>query len=222
MIHWWGGWRVALRIARREAWRAAGRSTLVLLMIALPVAALAFTAVQHDTFTLSPTERADRLMGTAEAVLAWPIDTAVAQDPADLEMWSNIDPGQGGGSDGPASMDRLLALLPSGSRLIPDQRGDLRMATLNGTGTIDARALDYADPLAAGILRPISGRPPAAADDVALTAQAATRLGAGVGGTVRLADGSRTFHVTAIVENPWPARRWTGRRQSGSPPSRRR
>lgn len=202
MIHWWGGWRVALRIARREASRAAGRSTLVLLMIALPVAALAFTAVQHDTFTLSPTERADRLMGSAEAVLAWPIDAPVAQDPADIEMWSNIDPGQGGGSDGPASMDRLLALLPSGSRLIPDQRGDLRMATVNGTGTIDARALDYADPLAAGILRPMSGRAPAAADDVALTPQAATRLGAGVGGTVRLADGSRTFHVTAIVESP--------------------
>ena len=41
-----GSWRAALRIARREARRARGRTALVLAMIALPVLALSFTAVE--------------------------------------------------------------------------------------------------------------------------------------------------------------------------------
>jgi putative ABC transport system permease protein len=49
------GWRPALRIARREARRARGRSLLVVAMILLPVAALSFAAVYTDTFTLTPT-----------------------------------------------------------------------------------------------------------------------------------------------------------------------
>jgi len=49
---WLHGWRVALRVARREARRAKGRSVLVIGMIMVPVAALAFAAVVNDTFTL--------------------------------------------------------------------------------------------------------------------------------------------------------------------------
>jgi len=37
-------WRTALRIARREAARSKGRSSLVVAMIALPVACLSFAA----------------------------------------------------------------------------------------------------------------------------------------------------------------------------------
>ena len=74
MTGWLGGWRAALRVARREARRARGRSALVLAMIMLPVAALAFIAVAQDTFTLTPNERANRLMGTAQALVAWPHD----------------------------------------------------------------------------------------------------------------------------------------------------
>jgi len=48
------GWRSALRIARREARRARGRSALVVAMITMPVAALAFAAVTQQTFQLTP------------------------------------------------------------------------------------------------------------------------------------------------------------------------
>ena len=78
------GWRAALRMARREARRAKGRSALVLAMIALPVAALAFAAASYDTFTLTPDERADRLMGTAQAAVDWPHDGPVEQYPLDF------------------------------------------------------------------------------------------------------------------------------------------
>jgi len=60
-------WRTALRVARREAARAKGRSALVVAMIGLPVLCLAFAAVSYDMFHLSPAENADRAMGTADA-----------------------------------------------------------------------------------------------------------------------------------------------------------
>jgi putative ABC transport system permease protein len=63
------GWPTALRVARREAQRARGRSLLVVAMLGLPVAALAFAAAYTDTFTLTPKERADRLMGAAQALV---------------------------------------------------------------------------------------------------------------------------------------------------------
>jgi putative ABC transport system permease protein len=201
------GWRVALRVARREARCAKGRSLLVVAMITLPVAALTFAAVYGDTFTLTAAERADRLMGTAQAAIVWPVDGPVHQDPADLDaafLAAPPDPDQ------PApepSTERLLPLLPPGTRAIADQTGPLAVRTVAGTGDLGARILDYADPLARGILRPLSGRAPASAAEVALTPAAAHRVGAGVGGTVRRAGrlasgGSGTFRVVAVVEDP--------------------
>jgi len=40
LARWWSSWRVAIRLARRDAWRGKGRALLVLLLIALPVAAV--------------------------------------------------------------------------------------------------------------------------------------------------------------------------------------
>jgi len=197
------GWRTALRVARREARRAKGRSVLVVAMIAVPVAAVAYGAVTYDTTRLTPGEQADRLMGGSQAAVIWPYDGPVNQHPTEPEFLS--DAFVPAPSDTPPlepSLDRLLALLPPGTTAITDQSGPLRVQTATGVGLLDARAIDYADPRARGIYRPLSGRAPAAADEVALTPAAVRRLGAGVGGTVRLADGSRTFRVVGLVENP--------------------
>jgi putative ABC transport system permease protein len=201
---WLGGWRAALRVARREARHARGRSALVVAMIMLPVAALAFVAVSQDTFTLIPSERADRLMGAAQAVVVWPDDRPVVQEPTNLFGLPSI----AGTASSPASpvappsVERLLALLPPGTRAIGDQAGTLTVDTTAGTGTLRARMLDVADPLAQGIYRQLSGRAPARTEEAAVTPAAAHRLGAQVGGTVRLADGSRSFRVVGIVEDP--------------------
>jgi putative ABC transport system permease protein len=197
------GWRPALRVARREARRARGRSILVVAMIMLPVAALAFAAVYTDTFTLTPGERADRLMGTGQAVLARPMDGPVHQHPTDLDRF-----GPGGalppaaGPAAPPTAMGLLALLPPGSRVTPDQTGPLQVRTAAGIGTIGARMLDSTDPLARGILRQLTGRAPATRDEAALTPAAVRRLGADVGGSVRLGDGGRAFRVVGTVEDP--------------------
>ena len=203
MTRWLGGWRAALRVARREARRARGRSALVLAMIMLPVAALAFIAVAQDTFTLTPNERANRLMGTAQAMVVWPHDGPVQQGPAHLDAFGFSGPASETAEPaGPPSIERLLALLPPGTTAIGDQVGTLAVDTAAGTGNLGVRMLDVADPLARGIYRQLSGRAPASTDEVVLTPAAARRLGVGVGGSVRLADGSRTLQVVGIVEDP--------------------
>jgi putative ABC transport system permease protein len=193
------GWRTALRVAWREARRAKGRSALVIAMITVPVMAMVFLVVNFDTFELSADEQANRLMGTGQAAVMWPVDGAVQQLPGYL---TGYPVGETPSSRDAPTDQQLLAQLPAGSQVIRDARGSLTVHTADGIGTVAARQLDYADPLAQGILRQLSGRAPAAADEVALTPGASTRLGVGVDGTVRLSDSSRTFRVTAIVEDP--------------------
>jgi putative ABC transport system permease protein len=185
-------------MARREARKHKGRSGLVVAMIALPVAALAFLAVNYDTFTLTPDEKADRAMGTAAALLSWQYDSPVQQVPNLLRAFLGDNPKQ---LKDPSDQS-LLSLLPQGSRILRDQAGSLNLRTASGTGALRARMLNYTDPLAQGIYRQLEGQAPATDDEVALTRPAADRLGAGIGGTVRLADGSRTFRVSGIVEDP--------------------
>src|SRR5215470_12712764 len=109
MRSWWA----ALRIARREVGRAKGRAVMVVAMIAVPVAALAFAAVTYDTFTLSPQERADRAMGSAQAAVRWPQDTAVHQTTDGHTFYPASPQQQESARPGPApaapTLDRMLA-----------------------------------------------------------------------------------------------------------------
>lgn len=192
------GWRPALRVAWREAQRQKGRSALVLAMITVPVAALAFFTSVYDTFTPTPDEQADAVMGHAQAAAVWAYDSPVQQRPDRLGAATAGPPRASDAS----TAGRLLALLPPGSRVVAEQTGDLTVRTVAGVGTIGALTLDYTDPVAEGLLRQLSGRAPAAADEVALTPAAVTRIGAGVGGRVTVADGTRTLRVVGIVEKP--------------------
>ncbi|GIJ45863.1 hypothetical protein Val02_27490 [Virgisporangium aliadipatigenens] len=190
-------WRSALRIAWRETRRAKGRSALVVALIGLPVLGLSFAAVAYDTFKLRPAEIAERRLGAADALVHWEWEGPVRQAPTEFA----------GGPVGEAlpfapTAEQLVAALPPGSRVLLDRRGEQTFRTAHGRGTLHARELAYADPMARGILRPLSGRAPASTDEVALTPVARERLGVGLGGTVTLADGSRTWRVVGLVEDP--------------------
>lgn len=198
-------WRTALRMARREARRAKGRSALVVAMIVLPVAALAFLAVNYDMFTPTSDEKADQSMGAAQAVVSWPSADPVRQLPDVLRSFpAGAASAQRQDPPGPVEHtdQQVLSLLPQGSRVLREQTGNLELRTASGVGNLQARKLDYTDPLARGLFRQLSGRAPSNPDEVALTPSAVDRLGAGVGGTARLADGTRTFSIVGIVENP--------------------
>ena len=60
-------WRLALRLARRDALRNRGRSILVLVMIALPVLAVTAADVVIQTQDVSGVESLDRRLGSADA-----------------------------------------------------------------------------------------------------------------------------------------------------------
>jgi putative ABC transport system permease protein len=191
------GWRTALRIASREARRAKGRSALVVAMIMFPVLALSFAAASYDMFELTPEEKANRDLGTADALVDWSYTGPVRQSVH----------GDGYGSDGnprttPVSGSELLGALPAGSRIAQAQEGLVELRTANGVGTLNAYGMDVADPLAAGYIKLLDGRAPAGDAEVAITEKAAKRLDAGIGDTVQNADRSRSWKVTGVVEIP--------------------
>lgn len=148
-------WRTALRVARREARRAKGRSALVLAMITLPVLCLAFAAVTYDMFTLTPREQLDRDLGTADAIVRWPSTGPVEQEPVGQGWGARSEPRQR-----PATEAEFLAVLPPGSRVIPQRAGMVQLRTATGVDNIDARGLDITDPLARGLITLLAGRAP--------------------------------------------------------------
>ncbi|MCX4473855.1 ABC transporter permease [Micromonospora sp. NBC_01655] len=193
-------WRAALRIARREAGRARGRTALVLAMITLPVLALAFAAVSYDMSRLTRAERIDRQLGTADAELRWLADGPLTQD-----AWGD----NGYPRDGvqhrtrPVTATELTAQLPPGSRVgevlwwVP-----FEVRVGNRREMFDGRQLDLGDPLLRGQARQLAGRPPTAADEIGLNRAALRRLHVRPGDRVAPADGSGDRTVVGVVEFP--------------------
>ncbi|MFG3226197.1 FtsX-like permease family protein [Kitasatospora sp. NPDC048194] len=207
-----GAWKVALRIARRDALRAKGRSALVLAMIALPVLGVTGADVVHRSGQLTPAERVERVVGGADALVTGlspgrtveqaPIaeDGAFALDPkpgqpptAEQQRAASTDPAELVGS-----------LLPPGSRLTPARTGPETGANspegLVRTLTTEA---DLGDPVWRGRLNVVGGRTPAAPHEAAATRAFLDRAGLGLGGTTTVQGLERTtFTITAVVEHP--------------------
>jgi putative ABC transport system permease protein len=194
-------WLPALRIAWREAWRSKGRSTLVVALIGLPVLALAFAAVSFDSFRLTTEQQLDREIGAADALMSWQYDGPVSQ-PADGYGAAPVAAGGFEETQPPVTGAELREVLPPGSRAVPELNGDWEMRTATGVGVIPAERADLTDPIHEGRLVLRDGRAPAAGDEVALTREAGSRLDASIGDTVEAADGSRSWLVVGIVENP--------------------
>ena len=117
-----------LRIARRDARRAKGRSALITLMIALPVFALTFANVLGRTAQPDPDELVTRTLGTAQYALS-------AQQPVGSGFVQAPDPTQGTASaagaeapDDPVYADPA-ALVPRGGRVLTETATSVEVAT---------------------------------------------------------------------------------------------
>jgi putative ABC transport system permease protein len=209
-------WRAALRIARRDALRAKGRSALVLAMIALPVLGVAGADVVYRSAELDPGEQVVRQMGRADALLQMGQrgQTALQSPDAGETSW-------GGTSDDPAAKKRDLtpeekrsrdtdpaalaaALLPRGTMFVPVVNGPRASATTkDGRLGVDTAEADLSDPVWNGRLDLVGGRPPAAADEVAATRAFLDQAGLHLGDTTAFSGlAGRRFTVTGIVEDP--------------------
>ncbi|OKI19581.1 ABC transporter permease [Streptomyces sp. CB03911] len=205
-------WRVALRIARRDALRAKGRSALVVAMVALPVLGVAGADIVFRSTELDPGERVVRTMGQADADirLSGPGRT-VLQAP---------DPGEGSTSDGPEqgkplgaeqkrSQETLPAtlvreLLPAGSTLVPVVDGPyISTTSADGLLLVQTGEADLADPVWKGRVTVLEGRVPAASHEIAATRDFLDRAHLKIGDRTSPRGLEQTpYTITAAVEYP--------------------
>ncbi|WP_432991353.1 FtsX-like permease family protein [Dactylosporangium sp. CA-233914] len=195
---------IALRIARREAARAKGRTALIVGLIALPVLALTFVAVALDMFALTTAEQADRDLGRFDATVEWALDGPVRQDRSGqtYEPVGDFRPVYGVVPD--AEVERTLrAALPPGSTLVrAEEYHRVAVNTPGGRSTLPAYPLDLGDTRFAGRMELLRGRAPATDGEAALDAAAMDRLGTRLGGTFTLPDLRRTYTVVGEFERP--------------------
>ncbi|WP_307870939.1 FtsX-like permease family protein [Micromonospora sp. C51] len=212
-----GSWRAALRIARREARRARGRTALVLAMIILPVLALSFVAVSVDMAQLNPGEELDRRLGRADAELRVVGRGPVEQSP-DGGGWTSGDRDEQ--LTAPVAAEHVAALLPEGSRVLPIRRW-VPFSAWQGDRIRDdiaATAIDLTDPLGRSLARIHRGRAPATADEIAVNLAARRSLGVDLGDQIAAGDGSRTWTVVGVAELPEQLTAMVILHPAGAPP----
>ncbi|MEP7738328.1 FtsX-like permease family protein [Nocardioides sp. 31GB23] len=177
-------WRLALRVARRDALRARGRSLLVLVMIALPVAAVAIADTVYSTSQVSGGEVLERRLGGAAALVEAPVGGGQA--------YQKPDPGEGqafegGGRSEPLTAAGIEEVLGPRPTAVLDQ-GRVRFETELGLGDADVLETRLDDPLAAGLVDLVEGRWPADTSEVVVSPELLER---GPGDALTLEDGSR-------------------------------
>jgi len=196
--------RVALRLARRDARRARGRSLLVVAMIGLPVLGLTTTDVLARTAQLSPGEQLTRELGGADASLSYWRGGPIEQDPSGHDYASGpVHPS----TPRQPTETELLRVLPAGTRLVPDTGAvQVQVRTADGLALAQVRGLDYADPAARGLVRQVSGRAPRTSQEVALSPRLAGDLGLQVGDSMRTRRPDGSYTVVGIAMDTYELR----------------
>lgn len=203
----WSAWRATMRIARRDAQRAKGRTALVAVMIGLPVLLVSAVDVIARSSQDGPEQVVSRQLGTSAQAVVRPVSagTPVLQHP-DGQQWSI-----GGGTDGPADpgevadiVERTDGLLPAANRLVADvQRygARFRVASADGDRVLDAdlRESDWAVPGVAGRLTVHDGRLPVTADEVAITPALARHGDLAVGDELQHVDPEGEETAVSVV-----------------------
>ena len=168
---WLTGWRLSLRLARRDALRSRGRSILVLLMIALPVLAVTAADVVIQTQDVSSAESLDRRLGAADARVNVQEGVGrVYQGPDPDEVSSS----EVGGKD-VLTADEVSDAL-GGARLVEERIGSASIVSTKGVADVEVTEVDLSDPVTRGLFDLTSGRWPAAKNEVVVN-EALTRQG---------------------------------------------
>ncbi|MEZ0089169.1 FtsX-like permease family protein [Streptacidiphilus sp. EB129] len=206
--------RVALRIARRDALRAKGRSALVVAMIAIPVLGVTAADVTARSTSLSAQEVATRKMGAADAYVSvgsrpgWRLEQT--PDPTiSIDYLSEKGPQPKPTAEEAARakmpLDQLLnAALPTGARLLPvDPPGGMATtSTSYGQDRVETEGVDLADPAASGLVTLRQGAWPKAPYEISATSAFLAKSGLKVGQTTTLQGTTQALTITAEIEFP--------------------
>ncbi len=173
---WSSGWRVALRLARRDVRRHKGRSALIVLMVAVPVLLLIGGNVLYSTQDLNSVERIPYAMGQTQAKVSYQGFKFTPLPDARNTMGGSFGPSDQtptpipGWGDTTAAQATAIGAL-TGSTAIP-LSFDSSFAKV-GRRNLDLQVLraDVAshEQAFAGMTRLISGRWPTTASEVAVT-----------------------------------------------------
>ncbi|MEU9231079.1 ABC transporter permease [Streptomyces subrutilus] len=202
MISWYHSWVAAIRIARRDAWRAKGRSLLVLAMIALPIVGVSAADLTVRSAELTTAQELDRRLGAADAEIgASSMNAPIYQNPkgdryAPVGGYDTYVPGDK--SDQP---DPLKAL-PAGVEVVKDSVGRAKIRTTHGLLTTDLREVDTADPLVKGRITLDRGRLPREAGEIIATTAFLEQSGFFVGSTVSPRGTDLSYRIVGAYELP--------------------
>ncbi|WP_406112430.1 FtsX-like permease family protein [Kitasatospora purpeofusca] len=210
-------WRVALRIARRDALRAKGRSALVVAMVALPVLGVAGADVVFRSADLDPAEKVTRAMGRSAAELQI-LDrgAVVLQAPDPAEDYHATDASETKKENGqPAytpeqrlSLDtdpaELAGRLLPGATLVPFREGPyVATSTAEGLTNVRISEADLADPVWRGRYDIVKGRAPSADHEVAASQEFLNTSGLRIGDrTAPRGLEATPFTITGVAEYP--------------------
>ncbi|WP_030292761.1 ABC transporter permease [Streptomyces katrae] len=195
-------WIAAIRIARRDAWRAKGRSALVLAMIALPIVGVSAADLTVRSAELSPEQKVSRQIGAADARLSdSDLGGPVYQD---VEGRTSMPVG---GYDkyvpGAESNPNLLtSLIPAGAQSLKDSTAHTKIRTRYGLLETDLREIDTASPLVKGMIEMKRGRLPQEAGEVVATAAFLEESGFFVGSEFRARGSETWYRIVGAYELP--------------------
>ena len=193
-----GSWRPSLRMARRDAVRARGRSVLVLVMIALPVLAVTAADVVIQTGQVSGDEALDRRLGQADARVSFEMDAS--------RVYQSFDPDGGSLSTEccqeqatPPGLDTIATALDRDVTGLAMRSGTVEVRTDKGIGYVEATETDLGDPLARGMFELKEGAFVPGPGEVVINPELAER-GFGIGDDLEVVDG-KTLTIVGIVES---------------------
>ncbi|MBW5484596.1 FtsX-like permease family protein [Streptomyces bambusae] len=208
MKSWYHSWVAALRIARRDAWRAKGRSALVLAMIALPIAGVSAADLTARSAELSAEQQAQRKLGAADAqvenaglggpILQHPkgVGWAPAADDKDLRL----PPSRGNTRD--ATAGALKAVLPADAELVQESKAHIRVRTPYGLLEVQARELDTAQPMVRGLFTLDRGQLPERHGELIATEAFLEESGLHVGSSVTPRGSTTPYTIVGAYEKP--------------------
>ncbi|GII87350.1 hypothetical protein Ssi03_53400 [Sphaerisporangium siamense] len=204
------GARAALRISRRDAWRAKGRSSLVVAMVGLPVLAITAMLTLLVTFDVSPQEGLAAQLGSADALIrtnAWSDEEGVEQDHTGTYVTSTGSgrPGKEPTPARPWTAEEVARLLPAGSKVVPWTGSAEYYRSSRWLGDASVSELDLREPMTRGLFVLRDGRLPGATDEVVVSPDFAAH-GVTAGSTLTLLGNPRAYRVVGTVTAPQAVR----------------
>ncbi|SOD63254.1 putative ABC transport system permease protein [Streptomyces zhaozhouensis] len=211
-------WRLALRVARRDALRAKGRSALVVAMIALPIVGAVGADLAVRSGNLSVADKLERGIGQADASYELTGSDPIAQD---FEgKWTTLDNGASSeeiSADAPEVLwetpEELIALaeevLPEGSSALFERTDWQRATTAHGVDDAEVVETDPGHPLAEGKRTLLDGEWPENDDEVVASSEFLSGSGLSLGDEVTVnawgepLDEGTTFTLVGEYEAPF-------------------